>query len=212
MLPSRISGFVLRSLAWLLALMVPWYYLSPYLGAPVISLAGESMQFMFRWAEGVERHGAIGTLVTRLNVLVSQGSQVGMAQLTPEVDYRSFGYGVVLLWALLLASASSARQLPAKMVIGTAVLIPLQSASLCFYWLRDVALGSGPDVLQQTGLRPWATEVIAYGYQFGFLMLTPLAPVLLWLFLERHFVHALWVEMTLAGVMERAEMKDAGSS
>lgn len=56
----------------------------------------------------------------------------------------------------------------------------------------------------QTGLPRWSLEVVAYGYQFGFLMLTPLAPVLLWLLLDRTFVQRLWLEMSLAGRLERA--------
>jgi hypothetical protein len=45
--------------------------------------------------------------------------------------------------------------------------------------------------------------VIAYGYQFGFLMLTPLVPVLLWLVLDRAFVRQVWLEESLASALQR---------
>jgi hypothetical protein len=144
----------------------------------------------------------VGILLTQLNVLVPQGGRLAVAQLAPEVNYRTFGYGVVLLWALLLASRP--RRWPVKLLLGTVVLMPLQSISLCFQWLKDALLTSGPQVLVQTGLPRWSLEVVAYGYQFGFLMLTPLAPVLLWLLLDRTFVQRLWLEMSLAGRLERA--------
>lgn len=199
---SRITRFLLLSIAWLLVLMWPWYQLSPHLSAPVIALAGEAMRALFGWVAGVERQGTVGILLTQLNVLVPQGGRLAVAQLAPEVNYRTFGYGVVLLWALLLASRP--RRWPVKLLLGTVALMPLQSISLCFQWLKDALLTSGPQVLVQTGLPRWSLEVVAYGYQFGFLMLTPLAPVLLWLLLDRAFVQRLWLEMSLAGRLERA--------
>lgn len=189
----------------LIALIVPWYYLSPYLSAPVIAAAGELMQWLFRWVEGVERHGTVGTLLTSLNVMVPQGGRLLVAQLSPEVNYRSFGYGLALFYALMVASWPQRMWL--KLLLGTCLLVPSQVVSMCFRWLRDALLVSGPEVLEQTGLPRWTLEVIAYGYQFGFLMLTPLVPVLLWLALDRRFVQQLWVEMSLAGAMERGSQR-----
>jgi hypothetical protein len=198
---SRIARFLLVSMVALVGLIVPWYYLSPYLATPVIAAAGELMLWLFRWVEGVEQHGTVGTLLTSLNVLVPQGGRLVVAQLSPEVNYRSFGYGLALFYALMLASWPTRLWL--KLALGTCLLVPSQVVSMCFRWLRDALLVSGPEVLEQTGLPRWALEVIAYGYQFGFLMLTPLVPVLLWLALDRRFVQQLWVEMSLAGAMER---------
>lgn len=185
----------------LIALIVPWYHLSPYLAKPVIAAAGELMQWLFRWVGGVEQHGTVGTLLTTLNVLVPQGGRLVVAQLSPEVDYRSFGYGLALFYALMVASRP--QRMALKMALGTCLLLPSQVISMCFRWLRDALLISGPEVLAQTGLPRWTLEVIAYGYQFGFLMLTPLVPVLLWLALDRAFVQRLWLEMSLAGAMGR---------
>ena len=188
-------------MAALIGLIVPWYFLAPYLATPVIAAAGELMQWLFRWVAGVEQHATVGTLLTSLNVLVPQGGRLVVAQLSPEVDYRTFGYGLALFYALMLASWP--QGLARKLLLGTCLLVPSQVVSMCFRWLRDALLVSGPEVLAQTGLPRWALEVIAYGYQFGFLMLTPLVPVLLWLALDRRFVQQLWVEMSLAGAMER---------
>ncbi len=208
---TRIGRFLASSVAWLVALMLPWHQLSPWLAAPVVALAGEAMGLLFPWALRAEAHGVFGVLLTLLDVLVPQGGRMMAAQLTPEVNYRTFGYGAVLLWALLLASRPP--RLPLKLLGGSLALWPLQSLSLCFQWLRDVAISSGPDVLAQTGLPGWSLELIAYAYQFGFLLLTPLAPVVLWLLLDRRFVQGLWIEMSLAGAMERGlRAGDRGSA
>lgn len=192
--------FVLSSMGMLLVLILPWYYLSPYLAAPVIGAAGEVMRLTFDWVHGVERHGTVGTLLTSLHVLVPQNGRFLSGELAPEVNYRTYGYGLALLWALLLASRPPNWWW--KLVLGTAVLVPSQVVSMCFRWLREALLSSDPGVWQQTGLPHWFMEVIAYGYQFGFLMLTPLMPVLLWLALDRRFAKQVWLEASLSAAIE----------
>ena len=48
-------------------------------------------------------------------------------------------------------------------------------------------------------------EVIAYFDQLGFLVITPLMPVILWLILDRAFLRQLWVEMVLVGAAEAGQ-------
>ena len=48
----------------------------------------------------------------------------------------------------------------------------------------------------------WMLEVIAYFDQLGFLIITPLMPVILWLILDRVFLRQMWVEMVLVGAAE----------
>lgn len=196
---SRISRLVVLGIPTLLLLMGPWYYLSTYLAAPVISLASELLQLLFPWVERVEIHGAIGTLITKLRVTVLQGNKLAIAQMTPEANYRTFGYGTVLLWTLLITSRP--KHFLAKLALGTLALVPLQAISMCFQWLKDTVISGGTDILAQTGMSQWSLEAIAYGYQFGFLVLTPLAPAVLWLLLDNVFFKALWVEWTLTGSM-----------
>ena len=198
---SRLARFLLTSVVALVVLIVPWYYLSPYIATPVVTAAGELMQFTFSWVKGYEQHGTVGTLITSLHVFVPQNGRLEIADMTPEVNYRTYGYGLALLWALLIASR--AQRMAYKMALGTLILLPSQAISMCFRWLREALLTAGIDVWQQTGLPRWVAEVIAYGYQFGYLMLTPLVPVLLWLVLDRAFVRQLWMEESLAGVLQQ---------
>ena len=57
-------------------------------------------------------------------------------------------------------------------------------------------------MVAHSDLPGWTVEVIAYGYQFGFLMLTPLMPVLLWAVLDQRFVRQVWAEAVLAAAMD----------
>ncbi len=204
---SRLFRFLVTSVIAVVVLVIPWYHLSHYLAAPVISVAGQLMDFSFSWVVGFERHETVGTLITNLNVLVSQNGRLVVAQLAPEVNYRTFGYGLVLFWALLIASRP--RRMWFKMALGTFILVPSQVFSVCFRWLREALLSNSAEVLSQAGVSRWMLEVIAYFDQLGFLIITPLVPVLLWLALDRAFINTLWVEMVLAGAVGAKHRKSA---
>lgn len=171
----------------------------------MISVAGHLMDFGFRWVDGFERNETVGTLITSLNVLVNQNGRLVVAQLAPEVNYRTFGYGLVLFWALLIASRP--ERMWFKIALGTFILVPSQVFSVCFRWLREALLSNSAEVLSQTGVSRWMLEVIAYFDQLGFLIITPLVPVLLWLALDRAFVNKLWVEMVLTGAAESTKRR-----
>jgi hypothetical protein len=123
-----------------------------------------------------------------------------LGELAPEVSYPTYGYGLVLLWAMLLASRTERWWL--KGLIGSIILIPAQAWGISFQWLRDVVLMSGPSGATYLNYPGWAHEAVAYGYQFGFLMLTPVAPIMLWLLFNKRFVAALWLEAALEAAPE----------
>ena len=72
------------------------------------------------------------------------------------------------------------------MLGGYALLLPVQAFSLTMYVLMQMVLYA------QTSTRvlkaaQWQVEAIVYGYQVGSLVLPTLAPILLWLWLDRQF-------------------------
>jgi hypothetical protein len=198
---SLIGRFMLWSVFWLLGLMPLWYYLAPYLAAPAIELAGAVMDGLFNWVSGVERAGTIATLVTRIAVQVPRDNGYAMGELTPEANFLTYGYGVVLFWAAMLASRP--QHLSLKLPLGTLALVPIQSWGLCFQWLKDIAFFPAPQAREYTQLQGWELDAIGLGYQLGYLVLTPLAPVLLWMLTDRRFIARLWIEMTLVGTLEK---------
>lgn len=64
---SLVGRFLLGSLFWLFALMLPWYYVASFLAVPAVTLASEIV-LLFPWVEGwsspmQRRHLAIGVSV-----------------------------------------------------------------------------------------------------------------------------------------------------
>ena len=207
---SRLFRFMVTSVLALVILIIPWYFVSAYLAAPVIAVAGHLMDLIFHWVDGYERHETVGTLLTSLGVVVNHGGRMTIGQLTPEVNYRTFGYGLVLFWSLLIASRPAGMW--GKMALGTLILVPSQVLSMCFRWLREALLSSGTEVISQAGVPRWLLEVIAYFDQLGFLILTPFMPVVLWLIVDRSFVRQLWLEMVLAGAAEAGASQNTESN
>jgi hypothetical protein len=78
-------------------------------------------------------------------------------------------------------------------------LLPFQAWGICFTWLLQVAVVAGNQTRGQTHLGPWETNLIAAGYQFGFLILPTLVPVALWLAFDRRVLANAMIEGALAG-------------
>lgn len=202
---TLIGRFLLLAILGLMVLLPLWYWASPWLATAPIWLAGNVMKLLFPWAESFDQKGVMAVLHTLVQVRMKgpQGDVLG--ELTPEVSYPTYGYGLVLLWAMLIASHPPRWWL--KGLIGSLVLIPLQAFCICFQWLRDVVIYSGPSGAAYLNYPSWANEVVVYGYQFGFLMLTPVAPIVLWLMFDKRFVAALWLEAALSDKPEPAREK-----
>ncbi|WP_028603913.1 exosortase H-associated membrane protein [Ottowia thiooxydans] len=205
---TLIGRFLLLAIIGLMVLLPLWYWAAPWLAAAPIWLAGTVMTNLFPWADSFEQKGVMGVLHTLVQVRMKgpQGDVLG--ELTPEASYPTYGYGLVLLWAMLIASRP--RRWWLKGLFGSLLLVPAQAFCLCFQWLRDVVIYSGASGAAYLKYPGWANEVVVYGYQFGFLMLTPVAPILLWLMFDKQFVAALWLEAALSDkpkpARERARM------
>ncbi|MDR0479757.1 MAG: hypothetical protein LBH31_08185 [Burkholderiaceae bacterium] len=198
---TLIGRFLLLSIVCLIVLLPLWYWSAAWFAAPPLWLAGTAMKAFFPWTESWTLHGVTATLNTLVQVRVPSSHGDALGELSSDVSYPSYGYGLVLLWAMLIAARLVART-PywwLKGLLGSALLIPVQAWGICFEWLRDVALLSGPSGAAYLGYSAWANNAIAYGYQLGLLMLPPVVPILLWLLFNKRFVAALWLEAALAG-------------
>jgi hypothetical protein len=68
-----------------------------------------------------------------------------------------------------------------------------------------VGVQAGEYTRAKTYFSVWDQNLIALGYQFGFLLLPTLAPLLLWLFFERRFVITVAVEGAMQGSVVETE-------
>ncbi|MDD2925648.1 exosortase H-associated membrane protein [Rhodoferax sp.] len=196
---SVIGGFFARALLYLIPALTLWYWARHYVVMPVAWLAETFMRFFFPgWVSGSELVGITQTLITRLAVPHASGR---LTDLTPEVSVLTFCYGLPLLLALFLAAR--AKGLWWKMPVCAIGLLPFQAWGVCFAWLVQVAVQSGPYTRTTTYFTEWDTNLIGLGYQLGFLLWPTLVPMLMWLYLERGFVITVAVEGSLEGSLPK---------
>jgi hypothetical protein len=190
---SSIRRFSTSALLWLAFTLAIWYPLREWMLLPAAWLANQIMITAFpSWVAGAELQGSTQVLLTHLRVWAG-GGRVG--ELAPEAHGLSYAYGAPLLAALLLASRT--RGLWWKLPAGLLVLVPFQAWGICFTWLMQVATIAGNETRDQTGFGPWVTNLIAAGYQFGFLILPTLVPILVWFAFERRVLADALIEGAL---------------
>ena len=189
-----LKGFFAAAIFWLVVALAVWYPVREWMVLPAAWLSREIMMAAFPgWVVGAEIGSATQVLITRL-VVWGPGNRLG--NLAPEVNGLVYAYGVPLLAALLMASRT--RRIWWKLPAGMLALVPFQAWGICFTWLLQVAVVAGGETRAQTQLGAWESNLIVASYQFGFLILPTLMPVLLWLAFDRRVVARAMIEGALA--------------
>ena len=196
---NPLYAFFLKAALWLPLCLALWYWKAEWFNGPAAIVSGWIMRGLFPgWVQAVEWSQRTISLVTTLRVPMVPGVNEGkVAVMVAEANPLLYTYGLPLFAALLLASGEAKRW--RKLVLGALVLIPFQAWGICFDLLKQVAITAGPAVAAQTGFSPWQRESIALGYQLGTLILPTVAPVVLWLALNRQFIPALMLDRALQG-------------
>lgn len=198
-----IRGFFVRTVLWLAPLLTLWYVARNFAVKAPAWLAEVIMTTVFPfWALATELHGTTQELVTNLAVKVPGGL---LGDLIPEVNVLSYGYGMPLFVALLLAVRC--KGLWWKIPLGWAALLPFQAWSICFDWLMQVAIQAQSDTSSQTYFNAFDRNVIGACYQLGVLVLPPLTPVLVWLALDQRLIKNVLLEGAWMGMESDAAVE-----
>ena len=79
----------------------------------------------------------------------------------------------------------------ARWFVGMLLLIPIQVWGISTSIIKTLAFDLGPEARAQLGFAPWGYNLIALAYQFGYLILPPVAPIAIWLGQFRDFLGTL---------------------
>lgn len=200
--PTLITTFFLRAILGLLVCLGIWHFFKSWFVQPALWLSSTVMLAFFPdWVlqvKGTEEERVI--LVTTLKV-IDQAGRAG--QLAIPVVPGLYTYGLSLLAALLIASR--ARGLFWKLPLGAVLLLPFQAWGICMGWLVQVAVQVGEATRGQTGFSSTHANLIAIGYQLGFLLFPVLLPLIIWAGFERGFLRSVVIE---GAFMQRGEILD----
>ena len=197
---SVIGGFFIKTILALIPALALWFWAREWLIQPVGWLSTQLMMGLFpTWVAGTTLDGTTLTLLTTVEL---PSDRPGMsARLAPSANLLTYCYGLPMFAALLVAAG--ARGLWWKLPFGALILIPFQAWGACFDLLVKVAVHFGAHSAAVTGFSALQINLIAIGYQMGFLLLPTLAPMLTWVVLERRFLATVAVDGALKGITSR---------
>ncbi|GKS77850.1 hypothetical protein AVME950_23160 [Acidovorax sp. SUPP950] len=188
---ASLKIFVLGLFAGVVLLTLLWIRVSPWTSYPVGMVAGAVLEHAAPgWVRETRLRPGAFEVDTSVAVATPQTGN-RLVEITVESDPGRYAYGLPIFLALLLAARGPGRTWRA--LAGFALLVPLQAFSLVMHLLMQVVLTAQLDV-RVLKVAQWQLEALVYGYQVGVLVLPTLAPMVLWLWLDRQFVNEVVIE------------------
>lgn len=182
---SPLTTFVLSAFGWILALTAAWSVVSAWTSYPVGVLSHIALeQGAPMWVRQVHLSPGAMEVDTAISVPVPQaGGRRG--EVSIEVSPARYAYGLPIFLALVLAARGKGRWV--RVLGGYVLLLPFQAFSLTMSALMQMVQSAQTDI-RLLRIDQWQMEAIIYGYQWGSLVVPTLAPILLWLWMDRSFV------------------------
>lgn len=182
---SPLTLFVLSAFGWIVALTAAWSAVSAWTSYPVGVLSHMALeQGAPMWVRQVRLSPGAMEVDTALSVPVAQ-AQGRRGEVSIEMRPAHYAYGLPIFLALVLAARGKGRW--SRAVGGYVLLLPFQAFSLTMSALMQMVLAAQTDI-RLLRIDPWQMEAIIYGYQWGSLVVPTLAPIVLWLWMDRQFV------------------------
>ena len=214
-----LRAFFLAALLWLPAAFFLWYVMRSVVVFAPIRVASAVLT---RWMPELFRSGAQEyerfIYAIAANVAGVEGLPAGTLEIALDVNALQYCYGLPVLVGLVMATPLDWKHTFAQLLGGWALLVPVQAFGLVFEAFRDIYVGLGgavasglvdagyPDAASaaaQTAASAGAAtlaanglsaELVGVAYQFAYLALPAIAPVVIWVAFNRRFIEALTLE------------------
>ena len=177
----RLSELLILAFLWMVFGFMLWYYLSAFHGAPVRILADEILSHWLG-SEFVNiipnpDHHYLFQVQTRISFLFPDGSREALGFIVNPLVY---GFGLPLLFGLVMASGVSFLRKMATLLVGYFCVMLVQVWGVVWQTLKMLAFNFGPDAHQLVIDAGISDELIAMCYQLGVLIFPPLVPIVVW--------------------------------
>lgn len=180
-LELRLSEMLILACLWMVFGFMLWYYLSAFHGVPVRVLASQILSAILgsdflNIIPNPDRH-YLFQVQTNIPFEFPDGSREALGFI---VNPLIFGFGLPLLFGLVMASSASILRKLVILLGGYVIVMLIQVWGVVWQSLKMLAFNFGDathQVVISTGI---SDEVIALCYQLGVLILPPLVPIILW--------------------------------
>lgn len=185
---SSFKNFALLALLGIVGFSLLLIYVGSYITIPAAYLTKWILEdFARSWVNFVSIENGLLALNSSLEIMNEQtGWRRG--ELIIEESYSRYGYGLSVFFSLVLAI--SRKNVFTRILKGYIALIPMQAFSLTFYFLLQLCVAVNMD-LSVLRMSEFAFNVLIYFYQFGALIMPVLAPVIIWLYIDRDLIKQL---------------------
>lgn len=202
---SPLRHFVLSAALWLPACFFLWAVFSGVVIWPVGRITALALDGLVPDVVGsVTQLGASLEVETRLQTTASADGRIGLFVLT--INPLIYAWCLALFAGLVMATPLEVRQRLFQLGIGLCVLWLVASWGATFDVLKLLAFDAGPVGAASVTRAGWSQEAVALGYQFGYLILPAVTPIVLWVLFNRRFLEE------LVGWQQELEPSSAGPS
>jgi hypothetical protein len=177
----RLGELLLLAALWMLFGFMLWYYLSVFHGVPVRVVSGEILSLIlgdsfYNIIPNPDRH-FLFQVQTQLMFTFPDGSREALGFI---VNPLVFGYGLPLLFGLVMASGSGLLRKLATLLVGYVAVALVQVWGVVWQSLKMLSFNFGPEIQQVVADAGISENAIALAYQLGVLILPALVPVVIW--------------------------------
>ena len=185
--PMRLGELFLLAALWMLFGFMSWYYLSAYHVIPVRlatnqllnSVLGE--QF-YNVIANPDRHYLL-QVQTRISFQFPDGTVEALGFIVNPLVY---GYGLPMLFGLVMASRATLVRKLVTMLLGYGAVLLVQIWGVYWQALKMLSFNFGPEVQQVVADAGVSPTAIALAYQLGALIFPALIPVVVWVLASWH--------------------------
>ena len=184
---SPIGKFTLKALIWLPLCFGAWYFLSILFVLPVAAALDGLMSWAFPdLVRAIKPDGNAVSITTQLTALQADLGAAVKADVVFTVNPLIYGYCVPFYTALVLAAPGHDSKTFGYWIIGMLILFLVQLFGLAAEITKVLAFNINDEARERLGFSALGYEGLALVYQFGYLILPVVSPVLIWISQFRH--------------------------
>ncbi len=193
---SLLTRFIIKVLLFLPACFAIWYWLIIPLNTPLAWLSDLILTTV--WSQVIDSIDLINhqlEIVTHLRPPGQSGA--GNASLVFEINPLLYSYSLPFAAALIFATPSGWTKKLTALLIAYLLLLLVQSWGVCFHVAKTLMYQAGPEIHARLNVQPIEQALVGLSYQFGYLILPSLSPLVIWIALFKDFVFGLVPQLSI---------------
>ena len=183
-----VKGFLLKILIWLPITFVVWYFVTPAI-LFIVSILSKIILTSLINQTVIDVYVYENILHVVTPFPAEKSNDINKGNLVLIINAMKYGYGVALFIAMLLATPDRLGNKLHNLYIGVLIILFVQVWGVTFDTMQTLLFRFGEGISETITTTQFIRELIALGYQLGYLILPAVTPILLWFVMyQNHLV------------------------